>query len=423
MGKKKKKKPWSPTKWRPPRVFNGRGRVDAAPSKAPVFVSDPNAQSIRIPVLIYATEGAQIIDTFALVDSGATGSFIDRDLVQKRKIPMLRLPRPLRAQNIDGTHNSGGVIWHKVSIFVRIGDAEERREFLVLNCGKENMILGLPWLQETNPTINWASGEVHIPSLPRSPRHDSPWAVAQRYLVRYLDLDPDKKIARLWKKRLHRYASGAYDVRGTRVTEEVASNKPKVELPVPFKRFQGVFEKKNMEELPPSHSFDHRIDLDVDFVPKVAKVYPLNPKEHKACRNFVDKHLATGKIQPSKSPQAFPFFFVPKKDGSVRPCQDYRYINSHTVKNAYPLPLISDLVDCLRGSCIFTKMDIHTLGIQQCANLTRGSLEGGDYHSFWSFRTNCHVLWTLQLPRHVPGAHGPPLWRLHRRRMANHLHG
>jgi hypothetical protein len=331
------------------------------PSKVPippVFVSDPNIQSIRIPILIYATEGAQIIDTFALVDSGATRSFIDRDLVQKRKIPMLHLPHPLQAQNIDGTHNSGGVIRHKVSIFMRIGDAEERREFLVLNCGKENMILGLPWLRQTNPTINWASGEVHIPSLPRLPRHNSPQAVAQRYLVRYLVLDPDKKIARLWKKRLDQYASSAYDIRGTRVTEEVIPEKLKVELPVPFKRFQGVFEKQNMEELPPSCSFDHGIDLDADFVPKVAKVYPLNPKEHEACLSFVDEHLATGKIQPSKSPQASLFFFVPKKDGSVRLCQDYRYVNSHTIKNTYPLPLISDLVNRLRGSRIFTKMDI-----------------------------------------------------------------
>jgi hypothetical protein len=131
-----------------------------------------------------------------------------------------------------------------------------------------------------------------------------------------------------------------------------------VELPVPFKRFQGVFEKKNMEELPPSHSFDHGINLNTGFVPKVAKVYPLNPKEHEAFQSFVDEHLATGKIQPSKSPQASPFFFVPKKDGLVCPCQDYRYVNSHTVKNTYPLPLISDLIDCLQGSRIFTKMDI-----------------------------------------------------------------
>jgi hypothetical protein len=110
---------------------------------APVFVFDPNAQSIRIPILIYATEGAQIVDMFALVDSGATRSFIDRDLVQKRKITMLCLPRPLCAQNIDGTHNSRGVIRHKALIFMWISNTEERREFLVPNCGKENMILGL----------------------------------------------------------------------------------------------------------------------------------------------------------------------------------------------------------------------------------------------------------------------------------------
>jgi hypothetical protein len=54
-------------------------------------------------------------------------------------------------------------------------------------------------------------------------------------LVRYLDLDPNKKIAGLWKKWLDRYASSAYDVHGTRVTEEVIPEKPKVELPVPFK--------------------------------------------------------------------------------------------------------------------------------------------------------------------------------------------
>ena len=90
----------------------------------------------------------------------------------------------------------------------------------------------------------------------------------------------------------------------------------------------------------------------------MAKVYPLNPKEQEACRTFINKHLKSGKIVPSKSPQASLFFFVPKKDGSVRPCQDYQYLNSHTVKNAYLLLLISDLIDKLKGSSIFTKMNI-----------------------------------------------------------------
>jgi len=57
-----------------------------------------------------------------------------------------------------------------------------------------------------------------------------------------------------------------------------------------------------------------------------------------ALKVFINENLEEGKILPSKSPQASPFFFVLKKDGTFHPCQDYCYVNSHTVKNAYPLP-------------------------------------------------------------------------------------
>ena len=53
-----------------------------------------------------------------------------------------------------------------------------------------------------------------------------------------------------------------------------------------------------------------------------------------------------------------PFFFVKKKDGKLRPVQDYRKLNEFTVKNRYPLPLILELIDRLKGAKIFTKMDI-----------------------------------------------------------------
>ena len=90
----------------------------------------------------------------------------------------------------------------------------------------------------------------------------------------------------------------------------------------------------------------------------MAKVYSLNPKEQEACRAFIDEHLKSRKIISSKFLQALPFFFVPKKNESVRPCQHYQYLNSHTVKNTYPLPLIFDLIDKFKGSSIFIKMDI-----------------------------------------------------------------
>ncbi len=55
---------------------------------------------------------------------------------------------------------------------------------------------------------------------------------------------------------------------------------------------------------------------------------------------------------------ASPFFFIKKKDGKLRPVQDYRKLNEMTIKNHYPLPLISELMDKLRGAKYFSKVDI-----------------------------------------------------------------
>ena len=122
--------------------------------------------------------------------------------------------------------------------------------------------------------------------------------------------------------------------------------------------FANVFTKSTHDQLPPHQPFDHTIDLKETFVPKIAKVYPLNPKEKETCAAFIEEHLKTGCIVLSKSPQASPFFFVPKKYGSLHPCQNYRYFNSHTICNAYPLPLISKLINDMKDSTYFTKFDI-----------------------------------------------------------------
>ena len=110
--------------------------------------------------------------------------------------------------------------------------------------------------------------------------------------------------------------------------------------------------------LPPHQLFNHSIELRDYFVPKISKVYPLNPVEKEACKAFIDKHLKTGWIILSKSPQAAPFFFVSKKDGTLHPCQDYQYLNSHTVHNSYPISLIPELIDDMKDSTLFTKFDV-----------------------------------------------------------------
>ena len=56
---------------------------------------------------------------------------------------------------------------------------------------------------------------------------------------------------------------------------------------------------------------------------------------------------------------ASPFFFVDKKDGDLRPVQDYQALNDITIKNAAPLPLIPELIDKLCRVCYYTKFDLH----------------------------------------------------------------
>ena len=84
----------------------------------------------------------------------------------------------------------------------------------------------------------------------------------------------------------------------------------------------------------------------------------MTPTEDKALEEFIREQYEKGYIRPSKSPYASPFFFIKKRDGKLRPVQDYRRINSYTIKNQYPLPLISDLTNSFAGAHIFTKLDI-----------------------------------------------------------------
>ena len=75
-------------------------------------------------------------------------------------------------------------------------------------------------------------------------------------------------------------------------------------------------------------------------------------------KKYIDEALAAGFIRPSTSPAGAGFFFVGKKDGGLRPCIDFRGLNKVTVKNRYPLPLMSTAFERLQGASIFSKLDL-----------------------------------------------------------------
>jgi Reverse transcriptase (RNA-dependent DNA polymerase) len=87
-------------------------------------------------------------------------------------------------------------------------------------------------------------------------------------------------------------------------------------------------------------------------------VYPLSPAEKQAQKEFIATNLRLGRIHRSKSQYACGFFFVGKKDGKLRPVQDYWKLNEWTIPNRYPLPLITDLIHDLADKKLFTKFDV-----------------------------------------------------------------
>jgi hypothetical protein len=131
--------------------------------------------------------------------------------------------------------------------------------------------------------------------------------------------------------------------------------------PVPdyVKMFGQVFLEEGFAKLPNWKPWDHAIELVPGAQPKGCKVYPLSVTKQAELDNFLTENLETGHICPSKSPMASPVFFIKKKDGSLRLVQDYQMLNEMTVKNKYPLPLISELVNQLWGAKYFTKLDVH----------------------------------------------------------------
>jgi len=110
--------------------------------------------------------------------------------------------------------------------------------------------------------------------------------------------------------------------------------------------------------LPPQRPVDHTIPL-VPGTPPVARpMYRLSPAELDEVKRQVTDLLAKGMVRPSTSPYSAPILFVGKKDGSLRMCIDYRGLNSGTVKNRYPLPRVDDLLDKLKGSAVFSSVDL-----------------------------------------------------------------
>src|SRR5258707_15665554 len=106
----------------------------------------------------------------ALLDSGATGMFINRSFVQKHQLETTLLPQPVLMcnVNVNGSPNENGSVMEEVHITLHFRHHSERAHLAVGNLGQQTVIIGHSWLTLHNPEVDWVSQKVSMMRWPPS---------------------------------------------------------------------------------------------------------------------------------------------------------------------------------------------------------------------------------------------------------------
>ena len=246
----------------------------------------------------------QTFRTNVLIDSGAGGIFIDERFIRRNGIPVTPLRKIIQVFNVDGTTNKQGRITHCAWLKLKIGERYIDTRFLISGLGKQDVILGLPWLKQYNPRIDWQKGTLDIDDiwLPRFPGsvfqktseqarqytwrkeyHTTMEGELEETPVLIEKEDNGMDLCALWNyhgkgEELEINAKTSISQRLQQEADQ-KQEKPKKELPQEYSDFAKIFDQQTSERLPEHKIWDHAIDLKPDFVPQDCKIYPLTVEE------------------------------------------------------------------------------------------------------------------------------------------------
>ncbi|KIM64091.1 hypothetical protein SCLCIDRAFT_23718 [Scleroderma citrinum Foug A] len=247
------------------------------------------------------TDDLEVVE--ALLDSGATGCFVDKSWALDRCLRLSKLVKPVPVLNVNGTRNQEGDIMHYVLLTVSVGKHAEKLWCAVTCLGKVPLILSHDWLKKHNPDIDWTTGDIKLSCCP--PKCKS-----------LMDMDFTKLISNNESQETWIQALKNHESKGD-VDKSTLEEAQKL-VPHEYWDYLDVFSKSKRGFPTEEGSIDSPL---VD--------------EQKEVEAFLDDQLSKGYIRPSNSQQTSPVFF-----------------------NNYLLPLISQLVDKLKGCKLFTKMDL-----------------------------------------------------------------
>ncbi|KAL0544147.1 hypothetical protein IC582_019259 [Cucumis melo] len=286
-----------------------------------------------------------------LIDCGATHNFIAENLVTRLGLTLQETPIYGVILGSETAVKGKGVCR---DVEVQLEGWQVTDSFLPLQLGGVDMILGMQWLHSLGVT------EVDWKRLMLTFHHQG-----RKVVIRG---DPGLTKTRVSLKNLMK--SWGADDQGLLVEcrtiecgplEEHEQDREQGEVDVEpiatlLKQFASVFEWPTT--LPPQCSIDHHIYLKSGTDPVNVRPYRYAHHQKEEMERLVDEMLSSGIICPSKSPYSSPVLLVRKKDGSWRFCVDYRALNNVTIPDKFPIPMIEELFDELKGASVFSKVDL-----------------------------------------------------------------
>jgi len=284
-----------------------------------------------------------------------------------------------------------------------------------------DLIIGLPWLKSVNPEIDWNTGVVHIPSSLHTlyPIGQS-MSQAHTFTPLLLSAMQFKKLA----KRNKEYETFLVTIDIPDTPEHVQcdvtippSHPHKDILEPLMSEFHDVFAVPS--GLPPDRGpLNFSIKLQPGATPSARTPFCLSHAEDEELKRQLKELVDAKYVSPSVSPWGSPILFVRKKpnaEGKVelRMCIDYRSLNSKTVRDQYPLPLISELLNTASGHKFYSSLDLRS-GYHQM-------LMEEESRSLTSFVTKYGTYQFNVLPFGV--ANGPPAFSRLIKSLLGHVKG
>ena len=217
----------------------------------------------------------------ALVDSRATDNFIHPAFAKRLGLAMTLLEKPKRIYNINNTSNKVGSITHSLELKVTTKGIDKVMWFLVTDIGNKDILLGYPWLATFEPKFGWKDTIIETSALPIIISSTHP--VDSRTVIARLQTQEEKE-------QIVHELEEATTIRGiaTELAIQAGEGKKKVEIPVVYNCFKQLFSEEASQRFPPSHPWDHAIELKPDTPDAIpCKVYPMTLSQDKALEEFI----------------------------------------------------------------------------------------------------------------------------------------